>query len=85
MHRNFFPPDHRDCSKISISRDVDHDAVNVAISKRLTAQIKHGRVEIKQVGKTKLTSLRSGSAALAFCSRASYPITRESEMGDDFF
>src|SRR6476660_8324080 len=84
-HGDFLPPDYCGGSKISIGRRVNHNAINTAISERLTAQIKRRRVEIEQISKTKLTTLRSGCIAFAFCSRPSYSAVREREIGNNFF
>jgi len=59
--------------------------VDAAVPEWLTPQIKHRRMQIEQVGKTKVADLCVDSAALAFCARANNPVIRESELSSDFF
>src|SRR5437879_3438838 len=85
VHGDFFAADYGDRSKISIGSRVNHNAIDTAISKRLTAQIKRRRVQIEQVWETKLASLCFGGIALAFRSRPSYSAICKGEMSNDSF
>ena len=85
MHRDFFPANYRDGSKISVSGRIDDKAVNAAIPEWLATQIKESRVQIEQIGKTKLAGFCFGGAALASCrSRASNKVICESQVRRDF-
>jgi len=59
--------------------------VDTAVPQWLTPQIKHRRMQIEQVRKTKFVGLCADSAALAFCACANNPVIRECELGGDFF
>ncbi len=85
MHRDFFSANYRDGSKICASGGIDDDAINAAIPEWLTTQIKQCRVQIEQIGKTKLAGLCCGRAAFAFRPRASYAVISKSEVGGEFF
>ncbi len=62
MYRDFFSANYRDGSKICASGGIDDDAINAAIPEWLTTQIKQCRVQIEQIGKTKLARLCCGRA-----------------------
>jgi len=59
--------------------------VDAAVPQWLTPQIKHRRIQIEQIGKSKVAGLCIDSAALAFGAGANNSVIRESELGSDFF
>src|SRR5882672_9883589 len=84
-HGAFSSPGYGHSCQVSVCCRVNCQAINAALFKRLTAQVKRGGVQIEQIRQGKVARCCLGGGAFAFGSCSSHSTVGESEMGGDLF